>query len=512
MDIREGMTWPPQNILYSKIQEHSAWYSGSAEIIANYYAMVVNQSFLETPMQLTKESFWGRQIKNQGEVFVHVPVANDISETSANLLFSEMPNIRIGEIKENKEDQKTLDKMLTENGFFRKLLEAAEVASAIGGVFIKIAWDKELSEYPIPVIWQADQAIPTFKFGMLDSVIFWENVKVEKEKYWRVLEEYSKGMINYKLYKGTADRLGFEVKLDEIEETKGIVPNVATPDILAAVYVPNILPNKLNRSSYIGRSDYMGIEGLMDALDEVFSLWSREITLAQAKILLPESYLRTIKGDAKFNPDTMIYVGLDVDPTSDNKTITPQQFSIRADQYEKTALNYLERIVTSAGYSPQSFGLSIQGRAESGLALQLRERKSFATKAKKEIYWDSAIKHIIKCMMVIYKSELNGSINPDLDVNVSFNDGIMNNMKETADAVNVISTAIAASVETKVRMLHPDWNEEEIQTEVELVKNENNVGITLTNPDVNSFQQNPKDPNSQKDTVTADESDPTKVE
>lgn len=474
MDMKENMCWPPQNLAYHKMREHSAWFSGDAENIANFYSLEVNKSFIEQPFDTSKQTFWGRQIKNQGETYIHVPVANDIAETSANLIFSESPIITIGDLKKNKEDQKLLEKMLTDNGFFSKLLEAAESCAAIGGVYLVAAWDSEVSEFPIPVIWQADYAIPEFKYGLLHKVTFWSIQCEEKEKVWRLLEQYEKGMISYKLYLGREDKLGHEVPLDSLNETMGLV-NRTFADIFPVVYVPNVLPNKLNRMSCQGRSDFLGIEGLMDAFDEIYTMWSREIMLAQAKILLPESFLRSLgNGKSAFNPDKTMYVGLDIDPISgESAKITPQQFEIRSEDFERTALNYLERIIASAGYSPQSFGLSVQGRSESGLALQLRERKSFATKAKKEKYWEAAIRHLVKCIMVLYKSELSGSgIDENLEINISFSDGVMNNLSEISDALTKITTAKAASIETKIRMLHPDWNEEKIATEIKLIQDE----------------------------------------
>lgn len=493
MNIIENMEWPPQNRLSLKMQEHSAWYSGDAEMIANFYSVEVNKEFLSTPFSVTKESFWSRQIRNQSETFVHVPVANDVCETSANLLFGESPIIRIGDLKENKVQQAMTEKMLTETGFFNKIIEAAETSAAMGGVYVKVAWDKDLSEFPIPVVWQADYAIPDFKFGMLREVIFWSIVKKEKDKsiVYRLLETYKKGSITLSLFKGSEERLGKEIDLFAIEETQGMEKVIDTDDLLLAVYVPNVLPNKMDRTSYLGRSDLLGIEGLMDSLDEIYTNWCREITLAQAKVLIPESYMKHMKdGGKRFNPDRTVYVELDIDPVNEKQNITPQQFEIRADEFEKSALNFLERIVTSAGYSPQSFGLSISGRAESGTALHLRERKTFSTKAKKEKYWEAAIKHLVFCMSFVYQKFLSGKdVDLNLDRNVSFSDGVMNDVSEISKALTEIQTAVAASIDTKVRMLHADWDEDKIQQEVERIKEEHMVGEgpPMDNPDLDQI-------------------------
>ena len=82
--IKEGMQWPPMDLERYKMKEHSTWYSGEAELLANFYF----DNDLQNYMMLnygTKNNnkFWSRQIKNNSQFFIHVPVANDIAETSS---------------------------------------------------------------------------------------------------------------------------------------------------------------------------------------------------------------------------------------------------------------------------------------------------------------------------------------------------------------------------------------------------------------------------------------------
>lgn len=299
-----------------------------------------------------------------------------------------------------------------------------------------------------------------------------------------LLETYEKGRIINKLYKGTTDRLGFEIPLNSHQDTKDLSPVIETVDELLAWYIPNKLPNRLDRTSYLGRSEYSGIEGLMDSLDEVYSSWVREIAIAQGRIHIPDSYLSQGAKGPRFNLDKMVYVTLDIDPTTlDGQGITATQFSIRANEFEKSALNLLDRIISSAGYSPQSFGLNIEGRAESGTALAIRERKSFATKVKKENYWQSELKKIVRAMIRVYNVELGGMLEEDFTVNISFNDGLTNSLGELATSIKMISDAQAASTETKVRLLHPDWDEDQVIAETKRIIDENGIA-PLEMPDI----------------------------
>lgn len=502
MQIKEGMDWPPMSLCMWKMCEHSAWYSGDAEILANFYSLQKPTNYLGLYKPIKSQSFWGRQIANDAEVFIHVPIAGDIAETSANMLFAESPLVKIIQSQEKEakqvytESQSLLDDMILKSGLFSKILEGAEACAAIGGVYLKIAYDEDLSKFPIPVVMQADKAIPEFKFGILIAVTFWKTIDyVESgDKVYRLLERYEKGSITNELYLGTNDKLGNLVDLADHEDTADLEDSIDTGDKLFAVYIPNVLPNRLDRSSYMGRSDYSGIEGLMDALDETFSSWMKDIILAQAKILLPEGYLKKGEdGTSKYNYDKMLYVEMDIDPVIEGNKITPQQFKIRADEFEKTTINLMERIITSAGYSPQSFGLNIQGRAESGTALNVRERKSFATKGKKENYWQKGLDEVVNIMIFIYNKYLGGKIAEDSTINISFSDGITNNLSELATSIKMLGDAISVSTDTKVRMLHPEWEEEQIKAEVELILEENNIGaadIPEGNMDIHQLDAN----------------------
>ena len=483
--IKENMQYPPDSLLMYKMKEHSVWYSGEAELLANFYFDSDLKNYLNLNYGTRNNNkFWGRQIKNGADFFIHVPIANDIAETSATFLFGEAPIIRFKSDSEGmKKNQEDLDTMLTNSGFYRKILEGAELASAMGGVFIKVAWDSELSPYPIPVIAQCDQAFPRFKFGKLESVDLVYEVENDGSTVKRLVETISRGKIENALYSGSSDNMGKKVSLSDCDSTKGLEEVVDTAGVMTCVYIPNLLPNKLCRTSPMGRSDYQGQETLMDALDETFSSWMRDVQVARAKIHVPSGYIKEVNGKGKFNIDTMVYEEMDVDPTAMTKPIEATQFDIRADQFEKTCLNLLDRIITSAGYSPQSFGLNIAGRAESGTALNVRERKTFGTTSKKQTYWEEGLKELVNAMCCIMNTFLGGEFTCELDVNIAFRDSISNNMAETCNSVKTLSDAKAISTDTKVRMVHPEWTDTQVQEEVERILNDESAGMPQDNPD-----------------------------
>jgi len=501
--------WPPINpFLRNKMREHSVWYSGDSGLLRQYYStMVANKSL--APTYDKKFTFWGSPRSDEALTPIHVPIAGDIAETSSDLLFSEDPIITLvnDSRKDNQVSQTAIQKMLDESKFYSKLSEGGESAAAIGGVYLRLVWNAEVSEYPIPIIEQADSAVPEFTFGILSGVHFWDDVtlyilggKDRGVDRYRLIESYQKdGSILTRLFKGNESKLGVEkpeLMADKFPDIESIVTTGAGE--LLCTYVPNMLPNKYLRQSDIGRSDYAGVERLMDGLDSTFSNWMKDIHLAQARVFGPEDYFRHKKDDGSiddsFKINESFYIRMDIDPLSEKNKLIMSQFDIRSDQFEKTALNYIERIVTSAGYSPQSFGLNIAGRAESGTALNIRERKSMSTKAKKEKYWRPAIRKIVRLMQVLYAKELSGKdMDLDADINISFSDSLSTDLSETSKALQMLHAAASASVETRVKILNPTWNQKQIEEEAAKIMTEQGIMPTVENPDIKQIDDDKAD-------------------
>jgi len=491
----ENQKWPPEiwQPIFAKYAEWAAWYSGDPNQLADVYSRLV-----ETPNP--RGRFWAKEIRNERKVMLHVPIAGDIAETSADLLFSEVPDISIPEAHDErapdgaKEAQDRIWEIIDAGGVQSKLLEAAEAAAALGGVFIGPAWDFEVADYPILRVVQADCALPEFAWGYLRAVTLWRVLENDGRTVWRHVERHEPGVILHALYRGTEDNLGRRVALTARPETATLPEVIQLPpalsNTLAIRYVPNVRPNRTFRShpigAYLGRSDYAGSEGLMDALDEVYTCWQREIRLAKARGIVPEEWLERVEDGGgigsvlRFDEDREFFVGMAMDSSGGQTKLEMFQPAIRYQEYERTCLHYLERIISAAGYSPQSFGLHIEGRAESGTALRIRERKSLITSQKKRRFWEPAVADVLWMMLVIDREIFgNRSIEP-YRPNIALEDSIADSFHEVAQSVELLARAKAASTRTLVEMLHPDWDSEQVDAEVQRILQEQ--GMLLPDP------------------------------
>lgn len=483
--------WPPQGWekIYDEYEENAAWYSGDPQRISDYYS---RKAYSPT----TKGEFWAQELKDERKVMVHIPLAGDVAATSADLLFGEAPKFKIPEAHQDKADpeaKKTQDRIediVNGTMIHNRLLEAADACAGIGGILLKVNWDTNISPYPLLDIAQADASVPEFTFGILRAVTLWKLLEDDgKGNLWRLVERHENGLILNGLYRGRYDNLGTQVDLSYRPDTAGLQPVIHTgAQGLAVRYIPNMKPNRRHRGSALGQSDYAGSYGLLDSLDEVYTSWLRDIRLAKARIMVPESFLDrrsdpTSQNGYKFGFDMEqeVFTPLEMDPMSAaNAGITLSQFAIRTEEHKTTALELIDRIVTKAGYSPQTFGLNIDGKAESGTALNVRERKSFITRSKKQAYWKAAIEDLIEVMQIIDNQHLGQRYTP-FRPNVEMQDSITNDLMQTAQAVELLNRAQAVSVDTKVRLAHPDWDNDQVKAEVDMILKEQ--GLAAPNPD-----------------------------
>lgn len=469
--MTDKQTFPPIDWLWRDYERCLAWYSGDHTQLRRH------------AIRTGSDPFWA----SMEDIKVHVPLAADIAALSAGMIFADSPKISCAD------DEKTevrIEEIMTEAGIYSTLLQAAELASVFGGVFLKWSWDiadgfPRLSAVP------ANAGLPTWAGGKVVKIQFWSIVREDEQTgaIWRLEETYTPdGRIRSKLYRGDENDLGRDHELTAIEETKGIKPEAfCGAETMLAFYVPNILPNRKKPHLKFGRSDFDGLFGLFDELDEAYSAIQRETRMTKTTVIVPAEYLR--KRDSIFgsgNPacrenqwvyanNTGAFTALDIDSDRQSSPITIVNPELRAESRLAVCDDLVRRILSMAGYAPQSAGLDISGSAESGTALNVRERKSIRTTETKKTYWWHALKDIIRAMLRLDAAVFRSGVNPEAEFSVELPANAQPDISQLAEVVEQLERAGAVSTETKVNMLHPDWSEEQRAEELERIRAEQNA-------------------------------------
>jgi hypothetical protein len=515
----EKTPWPPPNWApVTRAQTlWSAWYSGSPDELSYAYQGLggnsrASNSFFGTNGEYAVGShfrapvssatatndryFWGQPVPAaEKRAKLHVPIAGDIASMSADLLYAKKP--RLVAPDGDKITQAWLEAR-DDDELHATLLEAAEVCAALCGVYLRVVWDKQLSDAPWLDIVHPDAAIPTFRHGKLASVVFWRVLDENGSDVVRHLEQHDlmANTIEHQVYVGdrstlgrVADDLGNYPQMQGITETLGASPddpsNVITlPDLPkdadSVTYIPNIRPNRLWRwlpdAAPIGRSDYQGVEPLMDALDETYSSWMRDVRLAKSRLLVPPSYLES-RGPGKpaiADIDREVFVPLNMlAGGSDKSLIEANQFKIRFQEHQATADALVQAIVHGAGYSPQTFGEnSTGGGTITATEIEDRQRRTILTRGKKTHYWRPGQANAVYSLMAVEQSIFGRRQLTPVRPDVVFPDAVLPSPQELAQTAVALSSAQAASKQTLVQMVHPDWPQDQVDEEVARIRDE----------------------------------------
>ena len=445
-------------------------------------------------------SFWQRG----GKAKIHIPIAADIAAVSADMLFCERPRFSIFDDKAEKNEsqrQRRLDEIVRKAGVYNRLHEAAELAAVGGDVFLKINYDEKALDCPQLMVVSTENALPEWRMDRLAAVHFFTELKRQRDgaKVWRLYERYEPGKIYSCVYLGDSGSIG-AVEPGMLDDL-GLQEELALPvQVMAAVQVFNMRPSRLRQGPDAGRSDFEGQRDQLDALDEVFSSWLRDIRLGKARLLVPAEFLRKRKADDEgahftdgsytwdFDEDVETLVALDV-MNDKNMQITPSQFAIRAEEHAKTAEALIRNIVSTAGYSPQSFGLDINGNAQSGTALHIREKKSYTTRGKKINYWDAPLEEIMTSILQLDRAIYHIADVHETDrVVVEFPDVLTTDISTVASAVQMLNNAQAASIETMVKMQHPEWTDRQISEEAASIMSQKGIPDMKPNPEAGDLE------------------------
>ena len=491
-----GTPWPPKELapITIKLAEWAAWWTGDPEGLERTYSpggYVRPAQYAGGVVGAVARFWWGRpRTDNQSPRKLHIPIAADLCQASADLLYGEAPAF----VVDDEAAQERLDE-LVDDGMLQALMEGAEEGAALGGHFLRVTWDQQVSpDRPFVTAVSVDAALPEFRWGRLLAVTFWHVVDADGQLVTRHLERHEldasgNGVIVHGLYRGSAADLGVRVPLTEHSTTEGLAQwltangdtNSTGNPGLACVHVPNQRPQRRWRShpigQHYGRSDLDQLEGAMDALDEAYSSWMRDIRLGKARLLVPASSLDDLgagKG-AAFDTDREVFSTLNVAPTSlasgGGSLAQAEQFAIRHEEHRATCRELLERIIATAGYSANTFGLDDQGGATTATEIRSRQQRSYATRDRKLRLLRPALATLVEKLLAVDAALFGSGITPSRP-HVEFPDGVQEGLLALAQTAQALRAAEAASTETLVRMLHPEWDDGQVAAEVEEIMGE----------------------------------------
>jgi hypothetical protein len=109
------------------------------------------------------------------------------------------------------------------------------------------------------------------------------------------------------------------------------------------------------------------------------------------------------------------------------------------------------------------------------------------TRKRKLRHWRPALKNITEKLLAVDRA-IFGTANVFTEVEVKFADGVQETQLSLAETALAMFQAQSASTAVRVGLLHPDWDDDDIDAEVALINAENAIGPDpMVPPDLKAF-------------------------
>jgi hypothetical protein len=506
-ELNPGQRWPiaPWGAAATAWRENDAWYTGNTAALAAIYSSgsPANRAthavrgvpheggLVGTVAAAAHRTFWGRPVAGgEDRTRLHIPAAADLASLSSDLLFSRAPRISYGTDDDaNTKAADRLDLIMSSDESHAAMQEGGEYAAAFGATGMVLRWDEETADH---VWWEpvaADVTIPEFRLGRLVALNCWTEWRDgNSARYYRHVERHEPGAIFHTLYLGTADSLGMIVPLNDHPDTvqyaslvneDGLIPT-GIP-VITAEWWRNMPAKDWRKRGVLaeaGRSDYTGgTKGLFDALDEAWSSWMRDLRLGKARLVIPEAYLQSNgRGrGASFDQDQELFSPLNLPGVAQGTTdqqLSQVQFDIRVAEHEQTTQALYRRILASAGYGEldkDSTTASDKTATEVNAQGQSKDR----TRDRKVLYARPALASLARKAMLLDGAVFPGKGGGDLPMpEVVFPPAAVINPLQSAQTISLLRAAKVQSLETSIKMQHPEWSQDDVDDEVERLAKE----------------------------------------
>lgn len=440
------------------------------------------------------------------------PLAERIADAWADHLFGEELEVTAG----NESDVDVLEELLEPNDLTEEFRAAErDLVAAEGEGWWRIYKDSELADVPL-LEWHSRASVAPLYIGKrliaaaLISILEGPpNTQAGKNAVYRHFEIHVDGAVEHVLFRGTKDRIGATVPLSDHPETAELGA-VLGGDDRRPVWrhgLPMLMGriiNKRGRNPRLGRSEFASIKDYLLDLNEAFTIQgeNRKLTAKRRVVVPPTSSLlrRPDTSNLVDNGEGQLVPGrlsrrqpqflasedvLIADPVDSEMGRSSDPYKVLEYSYDAAALildkrDLVESAVTRVGLTPQWIGVRVdgaEGYAATGTALRLRLIPTDKAGRGKGRQWDSESPRIVQRMQLLHElPEADGGFGSDLWTEADAPPSVRRKNALPPDPVEEAQTETALvaggirSIETAVRRVNPDKDEDWIEQEVARIR------------------------------------------
>ena len=379
---KERLTFISDNerLTKSRIREYNVWYGGDGDELLNFYTRGNMFEFHTEPYQSRNKRnyFWSISSTEADIKRTHSGQPRNIIDTL--VMITKFPTIKLG----NKTEDEVL-KHILKDCRLRYIYKNQQMPLTLveGWGCYKINFDKDLTDYPYPVYYRAENVDFVYKGGRVVGVIFKDyytdgdtknymmvetrTLKYDKEKNDRYLE------ITKELF--TTDKSGeYIVHVDlegfsEFPELSGFAKEDCYMEISnmnSLLAVPCILFENTSGTGGYGRSVFTGKVDLFDDLDQCLSQASNAVRKSTPTEYFDVEFLERDKKTGMpvqpkaYDRKYVFYKGQKGadGESAGNNPVQVTQPNLNFEQYSDQAIKILMQIINGV-MSPATLGIDI---------------------------------------------------------------------------------------------------------------------------------------------------------
>lgn len=367
-------------LLKSRIREYNIWYDGDGEELLNFYTRENTIGYNYEPFysRNKKNYFWAISSTENDVKRSHSGQPRNIIDTLVSII--KFPLINAGGLNsENSAVNQNLQAILKDSKL-KELYRQEQLPLTLveGWGCYKINWDEDLSEYPIPVYYRAENVDFIYKMGRVIAIVF-KDYYVDKNNRKYMLAEtrrFGKNeagkrtlVIENELFRAGEDgEFVNKVELSELPETAGIQGYIEIGsndrDMNLLLAVPCILFRNTSNIGGYGRSIFTGKIDLFDDLDQCLSQAANCVRKSTPVEYMNSDYLeRDENGLAKqphaYDRKYVVVNGArGADGESKGEAVQVTQPQVNFEQYSNQAVSIMLQIINGV-MSPATLGIDI---------------------------------------------------------------------------------------------------------------------------------------------------------
>lgn len=358
-----------------KIREYNVWYKGDSDELLNFYTHhnAINYNYEPFYSRNKRNYFWSIS-STEGDIKrTHSGQAKNIIDTLTSILG--VPDVRAGhgDLEETNVVNANLEAILAENDFWNSLYKQTQVPMTMteGWGCYKVAWDRDISDNPIPVYYRAEDVEFIYKLNRIIGVLFKDYYTDGKKNYLIIESRY---IMHGNLYIETElfEMLGGndeqavlkKIELKEFPPMSMIEPNLVINDFNKLLAVPCIF-YKDTEGFVPGKSILAGKIDLLDDLDQCLSQAANTVRKSTPVEYFDINYLSRDRHGMPIQPKAydrkyVMYKGsMNADGVnSGSSPVVATQPQMNFEQYDKEATAILLQIMNGL-ISPATLGLDV---------------------------------------------------------------------------------------------------------------------------------------------------------